>query len=39
MISTLLGYTARMVLLDQHFDLQTAADEGTSLVMHGIANS
>ena len=39
MISTLLGYTARMVLLDQHFYLQTAADEGTSLVMHGIANS
>lgn len=39
MISTLLGYTARMVLLDQYFDLQTAADEGTSLVMHGIANS
>ena len=39
MISTLLGYTARMVLLDQHFDLQTAADKGTSLVMHGIANS
>ena len=38
-ISTLLGYTTRMVLLDQHFDLQTAADEGRSLVMHGIANS
>ena len=38
-ISTLLGYTTRMVLLDQHFDLQTAADEGTILVMHGIANS
>ena len=39
MISTLLGYTTRMVLFGQHFDLQTAADEGTSLVMHGIANS
>lgn len=38
-ISTLLGYTTRMVLFGQHFDLQTAADEGTSLVMHGIANS
>lgn len=38
-ISTLLGYTTRMVLFGQHFDLQTAADEGTNLVMHGIANS
>lgn len=39
MISTLLGYTARMVLLDQHFDLQTAADEGASLVLQGIAKN
>lgn len=39
MISTLLGYTTRMVLFGQHFDPHTAADEGTSLVMHGIANS
>lgn len=39
MISTLLGYTTRMILFGQHFDPHTAADEGTSLVMHGIANS
>ena len=39
MISTILGYTTRMILFGQHFDPHTAADEGTSLVMHGIANS
>lgn len=39
MISTILGYTTRMILFGQHFDPHTAADEGASLVLQGIAKN